>query len=232
LRGGSHKVNAAPALHSGNSLLDYLSGLLMPKFGLGWMVTATAVLLLCGFWLTGRITGLRQTLRQTEADRLALHQREEELRGTASRQRAETLAKRDEANSLSELVASGANTLSASLGRPTPTATPALKLSLATARNANQPAELKLSSAAQTTLMSLTLEPSLPPATRYQVKLRAVETTSPTWQWDSAPQNGQLLIELPAQDLAAGLYSLTVNRLADAVASEFAGEVFLRVVRP
>lgn len=234
--GASHTVALAAktAAHSTRpvGLLDYLGGLLMPKLKLGYMLAATALLLLCGFWLTSQIAGLRQTMRQTETERLALQRQELELRGAATRQRAEAAAKRDEAASLTELVASGANTLSASMERQTPQATPAVKLSLATVRSSATLAEINLPRAAQTVLVALSLEPSLPETARYLVKLRAAETVSPTWQWEATSQNHQLLLEIPTAGVNPGLYSLTVARIVSASPSnEFAGELFLRIVR-
>lgn len=242
-RGASPAISTRPVTKTQTTnpatggLLDSLGGLLAPKLALGWMAAATAVLLVCGFWLTGKITNLRQSLRQSESERIALQQQRENLRGTASRQRAEVAAKRDEANSLSELVASGANTLSASMERHVPSMTPILKLSLATARSANKPADLRLSKEIQATLIAISLESDLSEASRYQVKMRAVETSSPTWQWEAVPQSRQLMLEIPTHSLAAGLYSLTVKRIeaprseTESAEGEFIGEIFLRVWR-
>ncbi len=215
-----------------NGWFDYLSGLLVPKFSFGRMLAATALLLLCGFGLTTYIAGLRQTLRQSEGERLTLQRQEQELRGTTLRQQAEAAAKRDEAASLSELVASGANSLSASMEqRPTPT--PAIKLTLATARSANSPADIKLPRAAQTIPLAVALDGQTPEASRYVIKLRATEMNSPTWQWEATAQNGQVLLDIPTAGIAPGLYSLTLARVVSATQThEFAGEIFLRMSRP
>ena len=224
------------ATASSNGWFDYLSGLLVPKLSFGRMLAATALLLVCGFGLTTYITNLRQNLRQAESERLALQRQEQELRGTTLRQQAEAIAKRDEAASLSELVASGANSLSASMERPTPT--PAIKLALATARSASSPTEIKLPRVAQTIPLALVLEDQAADTSRYVIKMRATEMNSPTWQWEATAQNGQVLLEIPTAGIAPGLYSLTLARVIispnqnQAQANEFVGELFLRMSRP
>ena len=218
-----------------NGWLDYLGGLLVPKLSFGRMLAATALLLACGFGLTTYIAGLRQNLGQTENERFALQRQEQELRGTTQRQQAEASAKRDEAASLSELVASGANSLSASMERPTPT--PAIKLTLATARNAANPTEIRLPRVAQTIPLALVLEDQAAEASRYVIKMRSTEMNSPTWQWEATSQNGQVLLEIPTAGIAPGLYSLTLARIINPIQNqaqpnEFAGELFLRMSRP
>lgn len=228
------------ATAASNGWFDYLGGLLVPKLSFGRMLAATALLLVCGFGLTTYITNLRQNLRQAENERLALQRQEQELRGTTLRQQAEAAAKRDEAASLSELVASGANSLSASMERPTPT--PTIKLTLATARSAANPTEIKLPRVAQmiplaVVLPALVLEDRAAEASRYVIKMRATEMNSPTWQWEATAQNGQVLLEIPTAGIAPGLYSLTLARVISpsqnqAQLNEFVGELFLRMSRP
>ena len=226
---------ANPTSDLPTGLPNWLSGLLMPKFGMVGMMTATAMLLLCGLWLANHIAGLRQTMRQAETERIALQQQEQALRGTALRQRAEAAAKRDEAASLTELVASGAGNLSAALGHQEAQPTPTIKLTLATVRGATAPREINLPAEAQTISVAIQLERQTGAATteagHYLVKLRATESVSPTWQWETAPQNQQLLIEFPATGVTPGLYSLTVARMSAQQPNEFAGEILLRVSR-
>jgi hypothetical protein len=213
--------------------LNHLAGLLVPKLSIGRMLATTALLLMCGFWLTAYIKDLRQNLRKAENERLTLQRQEQDLLGTTRRQQAEAAAKRDEAASLSELVASGANSLSASLERPSPTPV-TIKLTLATARSGAAPTEIKLPRNSPIMAVALQLEAQTPESSRrYIIKMRSTEVNSATWQWEANAQNGQVLLEIPTAGISPGMYSLTLTHITNpSQANEFAGEIFLRLSLP
>jgi hypothetical protein len=149
----------------------------------------------------------------------------------AQRQRAEAIAKREEADSLTELVANSASNLSASLNQGESSTQSITNLSLTAVRNAATPTLVKLPRAAPVWQISLQLDSNTSAFTKYILKLRTLESAVPLWQGETMATEARLFVTIPAEVLKTGVYSLSLMGGNTAQPEQFAGELFLRLVK-